>query len=246
MPRKKKEDAYPRWTPPPVVLPDDDASAIPEMREFAAMVWGEITDVFGNSAYLVSRAVDSLAFMKQARDWVRNLELFVRRMIAVLALSIQLPPARPRTPAARPRPPEEFRRRSGHWMDVQGWHVSFRLTPPVPGDPSGMKRSSDAKPPRRAPPSTAPLYGLARRIEALRRVISDHHLYASRFARTLARVKARDAQRNAPVFIRPGPWAFNPYTASVGQYAINEQMPVLQGMCARAFARWYGHAPEPG
>ena len=38
----------------------------------------------------------------------------------------------------------------------------------------------------------------------------------------------------------------NPYTASVGQYAINEQMPVLQGMCARAFARWYGHAPEPG
>ena len=148
MPRKKKEDAYPRWTPPPVVLPDDDASAIPEMREFAAMVWGEITDVFGNSAYLVSRAVDSLAFMKQARDWVRNLELFVRRMIAVLALSIQLPPARPRTPAARPRPPEEFRRRSGHWMDVQGWHVSFRLTPPVPGDPSGMKRSSDAKPPK--------------------------------------------------------------------------------------------------
>lgn len=95
MRRKMKPEDYPPYTPPPLVLPDDDASAILEIREFAVMVWNEITMVFGPSIHFVRMITSPRRFYRQTLDWLRNLELLVRRLITITALSMKLPPVKP-------------------------------------------------------------------------------------------------------------------------------------------------------
>ncbi|MDP3495716.1 MAG: hypothetical protein Q8R82_21625 [Hyphomonadaceae bacterium] len=244
---KMKEEDYPRYTPPPVVLPDDDRSVILDLRSFAAMVWEEITMVFGPSIYLVRLATSERPFFRQTLDWLRNLELFVRRFIAVTALSMTLPPVKPAKASSRPssaQPAEApaFRRCSGHWADVQSWDVRFRIMPRGPSEPGPSREGL----PRTPVVQTPMLYGLARRIEALRRVLSYHEAYARRFARSLDRMRARAPRANDRVLLGVKPWKFNPYMASKGQHAVREMMPLLTGLCERAVARWQGLDPRPG
>lgn len=240
MPYKMKPEDYPPYTPTPVVLPDDDDAAILEIREFAAMVWREITQVFGPSILFVRMITAPRRLYRQTLDWLRNLELLVRRLITITALSLTLPPVKPakRSPGTAP----DFRRISGHWSDVESWNVSFRILPPAPRAP----RPSTAGLPRKPARHFVSTYSIARRIEALRRVLSYHTAYARRFARSLERCRARTPRSNDKVLLGVKPWKFHPYMSSKGQHAVRHIMPLTVGLCQRALARWQGLEPRPG
>ena len=241
MPYKMKPEDYPPYTPPPLVLPDDDASAIPEIRDFAAMVWREITEVFGPSIHFVRMITAPRRFYRQTLDWLRNLELLVRRFIAITALAMTWPPVKPTKRSPSTRLPE-FRRRSGHWADVQSWNVSFRIMPRLPRKP----RPSTAGLPRKPLTHFVRVYNIARRIEALRRVLSYHKVYARRFARSLELRRARTPRSNEKVLLGVKPWKFHPYMATKGQHAVRDIMPLVVGLCQRALNRWQGLDPRPG
>lgn len=130
MSRKKKFDpeAWSPYKPAPLELPDDAATAAPELHADACEIWDGMQWTIGGSIDLVRHVTMPKSFVRLARDWVRHLEMIVRRMIWILALSLNLRPARQRTHAAKTAPAASvFRRRSGHWADVRSWKVRFSM-----------------------------------------------------------------------------------------------------------------------
>jgi len=241
MGRRREFDPYdyPPYRPKPVELPEKPVDAVPELREFAAMVWGEVVMVFGSSRDLMRGVTLPANCVRLARDWLRNLELLVRRMILILALSKTLPPPKPWGRAAHE--PREPRIPAKDWLACDTWKASFRMMPraPRPGRVSGVR-----KPPRwRFFRLTA---GIARRIEALRRTIGHHHACARRFARTLARWQAKEAQRNDRRVMRAKAWDFHPHRDSKGMRAVNDGMRLAFPLAERALAIWQGELIEPG
>lgn len=239
MSRKQTADDFPRYTPPPVVLPDDDAATIPELRAFAAMVWNEFTEVFGNSMTLIHMVRAPRKLFRMANDWLRHLELFVRRFIIIVAGTLALAPVKPRPSSRGKADPAVYRRSFAHWADPTSWRVSFRILPSGPRDPQPYSYRRNGTRPIRAT-------GLARRIEALRRVLSYHEFYAHRFARSLARIRNPGARRNLRPDYGVKPWVFHPNLSSRGAHAIKGKMPLANAMCERTLARMQALEPRPG
>lgn len=239
MGRKKEFDPYdyPPYRPKPVELPERAADAVPELRAFAASVWSDLVSVFGSSRDLVRAVTLPANCVRIARDWLRHLELLVRRMILILALSKTVAPAKPWG-----RPSRTPRIRGRDWLACDTWTVSFRMMPRAPR-PSRINRAT-RKPPRwRFFRLTA---GIARRIEALRRTIGHPHACARRFARTLARWKAKEAMRNDPRVMRARAWDFHPHRDSRGARVVNDGMRLAAPLAERALAIWQGELIEPG
>jgi hypothetical protein len=84
--------------------------------------------------------------------------------------------------------------------------------------------------------------GLARRIEALRRVLERKDRYVQRFARTLARIKKNNASANAPRSIGVRPWRFRWQRRTTGRFAVSDAMAIANPLAERAAALWH----EPG
>lgn len=238
MARRKKafdEYDYPRYRPEPVTLPDDAVSVVLELRRFAAMMWGEICGLFGASKHLVERVRAPRDFMRPALDWVRNLEMMMKRVIIILALALKPAPARKSSPRER-----KMRRSRSHWAQSDIWNVVFRMMPALPRQRACTARIA-------APPN--PLtrtYGLARRIEALRRVISYSESYPLRFARTLARHQARNASANDKVLLTLKPWDIHPWRSSKGMFAVREGMKLAAPLAERELAAWQADLIAPG
>lgn len=243
--RKKKEiDPYefPPYRPTPVELPEAAADAVPELRSYAAFIWDAACNLFGCSRTLVNRVRAPHDFMRQARDWIGNLELLVRRMLLIMALSLKLAPVRKRKPAG-PR----GHARTASWSTPDSWRVTFRMMryskPETDEDMDGALHEPPPAPVKTYSGRTAPL---ARRLEALRRAISFHGAYAQRLARRLARIRAKDALANAPRVIRLKPWDFNPWRDTRGMRAIHDGMRLAQPLAERELAIWQPELLQPG
>jgi hypothetical protein len=235
--RKKAFDEYdcPRYRPEPVTLPDNAVSAVLELRRFAAMVWGEICGLFGASKHLVERVRAPRDFIRPALDWVRNLEMMMRRVIVILALSLKPAPARTSPPRER-----KMRRSRSHWAQSDTWNVVFRMMPALPCE--RVRTARIAAPPK----PLACTCGLARRIEALRRVMSYSESYALRFARTLARHRARNVSANDKVVLALKPWDFHPWRSSKGMFAVRDGMKLAAPLATRELAAWQADLIAPG
>ena len=231
----------PPYTPAPVELPDNPMDVMVQLREFAARVWGEICGLFGAPNELVQQVIQTRPFMRQARDWVSNLEMLMKRIVIILALSMKLPPVRPDNRSPGTRLKDSCRIRRSHWRQPETWKVSFRMMPP-------RKRERDdvVRPPPAPLTHFVRTYGVARRIETLRRVISNTKPFAVRFARSLARFKARNDRANAKTVLAPRPWDFHPHLSSVGEFGVHEGMVLAHPLAARSLRIWQQDLLEPG
>lgn len=231
----------PPYTPAPVELPDNPMDVMVQLREFAARVWGEICGLFGAPNELVEQVIQTRPFMRQARDWVINLEMLMKRIIIILALSMKLPPVRPCKPRPDTRWQESSRIRRSHWRQPETWKVSFRMMPQ-----RQRERDDVVRPPSASLKHLARTYGVARRIETLRRVISNTKPFAVRFARSLARFKARNDRANAKTVLAPRPWDFHPHLSSVGEFGVHDGMVLAHPLAARSLHIWQQDLLEPG
>lgn len=230
MPRKKPFDpwAYPEYKPAPVELPENGADAAPQLLRFAAGVWEETVALLDWSIELFHRPWKSRSWHRQARNWVGHLELLVRRIIMVLAFSMNLPPPRAWKPLRKP-----MGWRSISAMDPTTWKVTFRMTPRPPRESDGVQRE-------RLPWTwpDRPSNGMSRRIEALRRAISRPHTFAQRYARRLARLKAINEKSNSPPTYVIKPWDFHPYRDRSAAHAVNDAMRLATPLAARGLEQW--------
>lgn len=242
MARRRKDPPgeydYPAWTPPVVELPENAADAVLDLRRFAAMVWEETSGLFGCSRDLVKWIRMDRPFMRMATDWVRHLEMLMKRVVVILALSLNLAPVRRR--ASIP-PGIETRLKGSHWAQPESWKVAFRMSPS-----RRRERAWRPGPPAQTPGLLVRTYGLARRLEALRRVISFTERRAVRFARALARRKARLAGMNDRPVLELRPWDFHPYRASKGMFAVREGMAIAHPLAARCLRVWQQDLLAPG
>jgi hypothetical protein len=242
MSRKKKFDpeCWAPYCPPPVVLPEEAASAVPALREEAAGMWEEMQWCIGTSLQMVRHVQMPKAFVRLALDWVRHIEMIVRRMIWILALSLKLEPARPRARAAPAM--AGFRRRSGHWADVTAWNVTFSMASVKPQRPSRAGARRPPSPVRHF----APTRGLGRRIEALRRALSYHDVHARRFARVLARRAALNTAANAKRLVLFRDWDFHPLRDSQAAHRANDSLRLSTPLANREMTAWQKRWIEPG
>lgn len=228
----------PDWQPPPPILPDDPREALPGLWDFAKLVWNEICQLWDDPASLLQQGYVSGLTYRRCCDWVRNLEGLVRRIVIVAALSLQLAPLKPTPPGEPPRPWGEPRFRRALWHDPSTWKVSFKMFPVRRGV---RKRYARQRKPRRE--HGLPTAGLARRIEALCRVLLWKETYVARFARFMARVKAKNRVTNGdPREFHLAAWDFHWDRRTSGKYAVNEGMHPAQPLAERALALWN----EPG
>ena len=77
-----------------VDLPENAIDAMLDLRRFAAMAWEETSGLFGYSRHLVDWIRMDRPFMRLATDWVRHLEMLMKRVVVIVALSLNLAPVR--------------------------------------------------------------------------------------------------------------------------------------------------------
>ncbi|MEZ5997812.1 MAG: hypothetical protein R3B98_03855 [Hyphomonas sp.] len=151
---------------------------------------------------------------------MRELTLLIRRLIFLMALSVDLAPAKPRAPKARAVPAGEDVTAS-----FGAARIGVRLVPaPARAFPDHLRTLSG--PPRKATVSAAPL--LLRWI-ALNRVLTKPEQYAARLARVIERWKA--ARQPRP-YVGPVP-ARHRFGAQLGLTA-----GAVTDMLRRALSDW--------
>ena len=153
---------------------------------------------------------------------LRQLSVILRRLIFLMALAIELAPARPRAakPAARPDGVEDVTASFGPQTGLFG--LAPRLSGPLP---DCFRTCSGLRP--GGPVAAAPL--IARWI-ALHRVLQDPAAHARRLARTIRRWKAR-GETKPVVAPMAGRHRLHPELALIAG--------LLPGLLARALAGWY-------
>ncbi len=231
-------------TPPalPPALPDNPREALPGLWDFARRVWNEICALWADPVTLLRQEYLSRRSYRACADWVRNLEDLVRRIVIVAALSVRLAPLRPAPPGPCPRPWGEPRFQRTLWHDPTTWKVAFSMFP-------ARRVSEDAaefvvaRTRKRRREFSLPTAGLARRIEALRRVISWKESYAARFARFLERVRARNRTTNGePREFHLPSCDFTWERRTSGKYGVRDGMLTVHPLAVRALEIWN----EPG
>ncbi len=159
---------------------------------------------FGTPAALAALGVLSRAFRREIGGWLAPLEHIVRKLLFAEAARLELAPVSTaglqiarRTDARAGAPAKN------NCNDPETWRVKFTLA--LPSDPRVVPearapriRTFDAPPPapapiRRGDAQRSPTTGrqLARRFEALRRVLDDPMPHARRLKRLLARAIRR-------------------------------------------------------
>lgn len=213
--------------------PENPRDALPELWGLAARVWNEICALWGDSASLMRRRRLSGFEYRHCTDWLRSLETLVRRIVVIAALTLELKPvaAGPSHAWGEPR----FQRTL--WHDPTTWKVSFPVLRQARERRDGERRP---KKPRRE--HDLPSRGLARRIEALRRVLSGGQACAMRLARALARMKKANRTLNAPRELRLKPWSIRWDKRTSGRLAVRDGMDIAQALAQRAIDVWH----EPG
>lgn len=172
--------------------------------------------------------------------FIRHLELLARRLVlvAALALHIVLQPVAPRE---RPRLPRR-RRRILVWLHrPETWHVCFRMHPPRAPAIRWICRR------RKHLPHTRASLPLARRLEAVRRVLVEPDRYVRRCAIRFVRLAERNRTANQPRCFGVRPWSFDREGAAAPAAArlIATGMALIQPLAEDAIER-FNQAADPG
>lgn len=178
---------------------------------------------------------------RRLTDLIRHLELLARRLIlaAALALNLILRPKDTKTRAPRRR------RRILLWPDrPYGWRANFTMMP--------ARKAEDAisyvRPPANPTPSrTVPSFPLARRLEAVRRVLAKPDIYVRRFAIRLTRIAQQNDIANRPRHFALRAWRplDERRLPTLGCRFVATGMETVQPLAESALERW-NQAADPG
>jgi len=212
---------------------------LPGLWSYAVMIWYELTgDLVGHSsAELMRRQYISGNSHRIIGDWLRNLEKLVRRILLIAALALDLKPAKPAP--RRPWGAPGFR--TEIWSDPTSWRVSFHMLErgrSARRARIGKRRRRDPEDPADWRSPARPAWRFARRIEALRRVLSFQQDAARRLARQLARIRARNAAANTPRRLKLAVWDFTPERRTTGKHAIAEPMSFADPLSREEVWKW--------
>lgn len=176
------------------------AEHIRDLRGIADGGWKTLAFMFGRPDAIIRKGFISLAEHREISNWLRHFEHFVRRLLLVLALAIDLPPPAPSKRGPRTTRPAFFQRtRVLTVLLGRTWRRQKRAR----RKPLKVRCAADT-PVRSAP--------LGRRFEALRHALAHIDASAMRVARAIRRTL------NAPVrrcFVRLKPWRVQPWRATV-------------------------------
>jgi hypothetical protein len=231
-----------QWRPPTAEIPADPREALPSLWEQAGETWQAMWLAFGDVAFSIAGDAIKPLTHKLMGDWVRNVELLVRRIIIIAALTLELAPLKPRSSKSAPQPVRAPRAPQAVTPDnPETWKTSFRLFP----------RAFRTSPPRHARRATGSARrptarGYALRIEALRRVIGRREACAIRAARRFQRIAAANRSANQPRAIEIAPFSFHPRDRTTGKHAIAVPMRLAQPLAFRVTDDWNRRYVEPG
>ncbi|MBI1250870.1 MAG: hypothetical protein GC189_05300 [Alphaproteobacteria bacterium] len=174
-------------------------SILQEAWAFARDMSGWICRLFGDPRALVQTLLIPRDDARKLRQWLRPLEIMVRRLILCLAEQTPKPndeaavlnTPRPSSPSASPGKPGFASENPADWP------VSFQLAPQPSRPARGQKQA------RRDLPRFVDARPLAERLEAALRALADPAPYARRLRRLLRRNRARVLQITVLVFGAP-------------------------------------------
>jgi hypothetical protein len=180
----------------PMDQPQDDTFSPDATWAYLRTLLDAIFSLFARPLELAFAGVMERAMQRDILAWLRGMEAAARRLLLLEAPQVALVSVAPRaTPIARiiseptPRPP------ALDWeTPPERWRVAFRCTPPRPRPYFPRKRNKPTPVSRRFVSS----FGLAARLEALRRVIENPAPFARRLALRLARTPALIARVLTP------------------------------------------------
>jgi hypothetical protein len=203
----------------------------------AREILGYMIDLFGQPAEIAAKLHIGPLQRRLMREWLRNLERLVRRLLLVAALSLDLAAARvrPGGASARVQPivtPD----------NAAGWIASLRLFGRGRGaGPSGLKpgaRRATAGEDKR--PIDA--WPFALRLEALRRILDAPEQRIRLAASKLARLRAANAGAASPRAFQLKPWLIPRARRTPAEDAIYPAMTFIEPLAEDALDRWH----EPG
>jgi hypothetical protein len=182
----------------PMDQPQDDTFSPDAAWAYLRTLLDAIFSLFARPLELAFAGVVERAMQRDILAWLRGMEAAARRLLLLEAPQLAPVSVAPRaapvplahiTPESAPRPP------ALDWeTPPERWRVAFRCTPPRPRPYFPRKRNKPTPVSRRFVSS----YGLAARLEALRRVIENPATFARRLALRLARTPALIARVLAP------------------------------------------------
>jgi hypothetical protein len=221
-------------TGPETIPRTEPCDPLPGLWDFAGMVHEEICMLFGEPGELATKGYINRRSHRILGDWLRNLELLVRRLLLIAALAFD-----PGALCSHGAKPQRERGTRLVWSDrPEGWVARFRV---FPKKQSRRHIRKERDPDKRVPQFPNP-WPMARRIEALRRVLANPDRRAHRLALHLARIRLANAKANAPRIFSLRRWDFSPAKRTSGKFAVNEAMQVAQPIAEQVLARWQ----EPG
>lgn len=205
----------------------------------ACSVWKTLCNVFDTPASLAERDYIPRSEHTLINDWVYHLELLVHRLVlvAALALNLVLRPTPPREPRTRQR------RRILLWpARPECWPARFSMMR------GGDRYTSSVDRPRATPrwkPAVMPSFPLARRLEAIRRVLANPDARIRSFAMQLARMADRNARANTPHRFRLRKWTETPRNLTNGRRMIITPMRIVHPFACDLLDQW-NEAADPG
>lgn len=211
------------------------SAIILEAWQHAGWVWAQFCELFHSPRALSLREYIARWEHRKFADWIRPLEFLTRRIIfaAGLAMAVVLKPLATRQPKPRKR-----RIRVVWPQKPETWIARFRMLPPQRPETRWIYSN------RREVSPTMASFPLARRLEALRRVLADPEPAARRFAAKLARIAARNRTANEPRRLWIRPWDSSA-ARTHGTRIVSCTMDSLSPVIHDKLDIW-NHPPEPG
>lgn len=188
--RLKRSQRRERRTVMRAILQPNLCDTLLEVWRHARWVFRLFCDFHAAPRALAEREWIATHEYRKIEAWLRAIELLTRRLVlaAALGLNIVLKPLPPRAHAeARPR------RRVLVWpQKPETWIARFHMLPGKPPEERFIYHNT------RDVPRVMRTFPLARRLEAVRRVLASPDKRIHRFAVKLARIKASNTRANSP------------------------------------------------
>jgi hypothetical protein len=231
------------WRPPPPQIPENPRDMLPDLWAYGRLVFENLVQLFGRPADLITKHWLFGREARLCRDWIYNLENFVRCILIIAALTLDVVlPKRRADLAMRPVRAREERAKPDE-TGPSAWSVSLPVFPPERELRGRGQRKK--KPPDQSTRDYADTLPLAKRMEALYRVLKHQERYARRLAFRLARLKDRNKRANCPRTLKLRAWdyPFDFYNRTKGQHAIKTKMTPAHYAASLKLAAWHNLAP---
>ena len=196
--RLKRSQRRERRTAARVVTQPNLCDTLLAVWRHARWVFLQFCDFHAAPRALAEREWIATHEYRKIEAWLRAIELLTRRLVlaAALALNIVLKPLLQRE-HAQPR----RRRRVLVWLQKpETWIARFRIFPKKPPEERVIYHN------KRDVPRVMRTFPLARRLEAVRRVLADPDQRVHRLAMKLARMRASNAKANSPRLFAARDW----------------------------------------